>query len=436
MDPLSIAGSIAGLISLSDAVFRKLFHYVKDFKNAEQDVQDLKAEIAALNGVLHNLRIVAQDLEKDQELNFSSGLDHVNSCLATLYKLDEKLNQVGFSDTSKMRRTMQKLSWPMKAVNIEQFMGDIQQHRNNLSFALTADSMLALMKCLSSQEGLLERLTDIDTRLRNREDIETRIQMDDESRRVLGFFLLVNPHESFSTSLKLRYPTTGFWLTEMETFHIWLHGFNVQLWSSGIPGAGKTILSTLIIQSCMMRATSERAVAFFYCDYKNHASQEVTNILGSLASQLARQNEAGFSKLKAYYRTLHPEHSLEQKPEVYGLVRAIQDISDTFEDVRIVVDGLDECGDNVREVIKALKSLVSEHSSISMSLLSRDEPDIRDELEAPVWEHIEIAAHTKDVEHYVRTEIEVRIDQKILRIKSMDLKAEIISQLVTRAHGM
>ena len=85
-DPLSIAGSVAGIISLSDAVFRKLFRYVKDVKNADKEVRELKNEVASLNGVLHNLRLVAQDLEADIARSYSLRTDHVNSCLATLYR--------------------------------------------------------------------------------------------------------------------------------------------------------------------------------------------------------------------------------------------------------------------------------------------------------------------------------------------------------------
>jgi hypothetical protein len=73
MDPLSVAGSIAGLISLSDTIFWKLYHYVKDVKSAGKEVKDLKDKVAALNGVLHNLLLIAQDLEN------STLQDHFNS---------------------------------------------------------------------------------------------------------------------------------------------------------------------------------------------------------------------------------------------------------------------------------------------------------------------------------------------------------------------
>jgi hypothetical protein len=193
MDPLSVAGSVAGLVSLADTVFRKLFHYVKDVKNAEKDVQELKSEVAALSGVLHNLHVVAQDLEADQVSQYSTRADHVNSCLATLYRLDENLNKIGLSDKGKLRNTLHKLSWPFKSVNTKQFIEEIRQHRNNLNFALSAHSMAALLKCLSTQDELLKQVNNIDARLLDKERIETRITMDDERQRMLDYFLFVDP---------------------------------------------------------------------------------------------------------------------------------------------------------------------------------------------------------------------------------------------------
>jgi hypothetical protein len=64
-DPLSVAGSLAGLASLGDVVFTKLYHYVKSVKGAEKEVLSLKKEVEILNGILHNLVLVAQDLEDD-----------------------------------------------------------------------------------------------------------------------------------------------------------------------------------------------------------------------------------------------------------------------------------------------------------------------------------------------------------------------------------
>jgi hypothetical protein len=51
-------------------------------------------------------------------------------------------------------------------------------------------------------------------------------------------------------------------------------------------------------------------------------------------------------------------------------------MSAVFEDVRIVVDGVDEFGKIMGQVAQALKSIYVEHGTIYLALLSRDEPDI------------------------------------------------------------
>lgn len=436
MDPLSVAGSVSGLISLADVVFRTLYHYVREVNNAEQEVLDLKNEVAALNGVLHNLHLIAQDLEANSVQHYSFRPDHINACLETLYKLNGNMNEIGLFHKGTMRTAIKKLAWPFKAPNTKQIIQDIRQHRNSLSFALSADTMATLIHCLSKQDQLLQGVMDLETRLRERENIETRIALDEERETILDYFLFVNPEDNFRTSLRLRYPTTGFWLTENETFTTWLHESNTHLWLSGIPGAGKTVLSGLVIQRCMTLATNERAVAYFYCDYKDKNSQSVVNILGSLASQLARQHENSFMLLKDYFATLQSPKHLPRKPEVKELTQSIRDMSSIFEDVRLVVDGLDECGDEAGAASQALRSLVADHDSMSACFLSRDEPDIFEVLQTPFCSHIEIAAHTKDVDHYVRTEVEERLGKKQLRLKSNELKEEIIRQLVSRASGM
>jgi hypothetical protein len=436
MDPLSVAGSVAGLISLGDVVFRTLYHYVKEVKNAEQEVLDLKNEVAALNGVLHNLHLIAQDLEDSSVQHYSFRPDHINACLATLYKLNENINQTGLFHKGSIRTAIKKLTWPFKAANTKQFIEDIRQHRNSLSFALSADTLATLIECLWKQDELLQGVMDLETILRERKNIETRIALDDERQTILDYFLFVNPEDDFRTSLRLRYPTTGFWLTENKKFTTWLRASNANLWLSGIPGAGKTVLSGLVIQRCMTLATSERAVAYFYCDYKDKNSQSIVNIMGSLASQLARQHENSFKLLKDYFATLQSQHQLPRMPEIQELTQLIRDMSSIFEDVRLVVDGLDECGDNAGAASLALRSLVAEHDSMSACFLSRDVPDIFEVLQTPFCSHIEIAAHTKDVDHYVRTEVEERLAKKQLRLKSNELKEEIITQLVSRASGM
>lgn len=435
-DPVSVAGSIAGLVSLGDTVFRKLYHYTKAVKNAEKEIAELKNEVAIMNGIVHNLRLVVQDLEGDEFMNYAVRMDHVDSCLALLHKLNDRLDAVELSADKKLRNALAKIVWPFKSGDTKSFIAEIQRLRDNLNFALSADSMTAILKCLSTQDNIADRLNDVRELLRNREELETKITLDSQRRRILQFFLSVDPQPNFRISLKLRYPHTGFWLTEDDTFRTWMQEGGTHIWLSGIPGSGKTVLSSLVIQRCMDHMSSDRAVAFFYCDYKTEGSQEITNILSGIASQLARQNEASFSLLQKYYDSLQPKNQLGRKPEAEELTSVLQQMAATFYDVRIIIDGLDECGESAGMAANLLSGLVSDGvGNIFLAIFSRDEIDIRSHLN-PLCQHIEIAAHSKDIDHYVRTEIESRTEKGRLRIKNPALKDLIINELVSKAQGM
>jgi hypothetical protein len=78
-----------------------------------------------------------------------------------------------------------------------------------------------------------------------------------------------------------------------------------------------------------------------------------------------------------------------------------------FTQVYLIVDGLDECGDEVESTVDDLVSLslADANHNIYLFLLSRDEFMIRQRT-MPQFHWIEIEARTEDVQLYVATELE------------------------------
>jgi hypothetical protein len=121
------------------------------------------------------------------------------------------------------------------------------------------------------------------------------------------------------------------------------------------------------------------------------------------------------------------------------IVKCVSLQASTFQDVSIIVDGLDECGSSTSDVIISLTSLCSNAGSNFRSLfLSRDEFEIRELLQEQ-YNIVEISAHKEDLELYVAAEIESRqrkLGRGQLRIRSPELKDHIIKTLVDCAEGM
>lgn len=176
------------------------------------------------------------------------------------------------------------------------------------------------------------------------------------------------------------------------------------------------------------------AITFFFCDYKSPESQKLENVLSALSVQLAMQSNSCFDLLEEYYDELHPKIGLEKEQDSEYLMGLLRSMMSQYDRVFLVVDGLDECGDAAVEVSQALKQLAEERQ-VSTALFSRSEEEIRDEL-IEAFLHIEIAAHTEDLELYVLAEMEKRKSFKNLGVKNPELHEHIRRTLVEGANGM
>lgn len=109
-----------------------------------------------------------------------------------------------------------------------------------------------------------------------------------------------DPSSIQGTNWHLHQPGDGIWFVESESFKTWLLQKNSNRWLRGIAGAGKSILTSLIVHEVERLRSENVARAYFYCDYKDTATQEPLNVLGSLASRLAVESEKAFKAPKQF----------------------------------------------------------------------------------------------------------------------------------------
>lgn len=174
-------------------------------------------------------------------------------------------------------------------------------------------------------------------------------------------------------------------------------------------------------------------MAFFFCDYKSTQTHEPVNVLGAVAVQLAKQGDAAFELLESYYEELHPQNGIPRPPNTKGLVDVTRAMINEYDSVYLAIDGLDECGSKAVEVIQPLNEL-AKGDQVTMALFSRNESDIADELSDSL--HVEIAAHTEDLELYVLAEMESRKRLSGLAVKNAELHEHIVRTLIQGANGM
>ena len=435
-DPLFISASIAGLVTLADVVFLRTYNYVKAVKKAPREISALSTEIGALYGVLSNLHLVSRQLELEQA-DSTTRIHHIHSCYQTLEHVKSILNRDENSSPrdERLETLQRRLKWPFKSSEVKELMAEIERHKTTLGLALNVDCMSGLLQALSKHDEIRDTVEGMRIELKERHEAATRIELNRERQEILKSFAKVDPRSNHDMSRKLRCPRTGLWLTEGEEFRQWLKTNNARLWFYGIPGAGKTVLASSVIEEALRTSGPSTAVAFFYCDYKDAATQDLSNMLGSLAQQFAKQDEESFAKLRDFYATNNPEHRQDVKYDSEDLLVLVKAVTVVFDCAMIIVDGLDECGNNTPMVVDALASLNDgEGVTVKTIFLSRNEIEIRERLEK--YTEVSIAARSSDLRLYVAAEIDLRMRKKRLRIKDQSLKGHILERLVEGADGM
>ncbi|KAK4445363.1 hypothetical protein QBC34DRAFT_472647 [Podospora aff. communis PSN243] len=370
-DPLSISASIAGLLA------------------------DLATETQELAGI-------DESDENSQEPTLR--LDHVVSCRKVLLRVELSISKaVANFDTGKSRdKVARALKWPFTSTETKEILAEVVRQKGTLSLALAADTMSSLLQSLTKQGHMQDQLEDLGNHVKETLQVMTNIKLDDERRRVLGFFTTTDQQQNLTQTA----------YQEQER----------RCW----PGSSSEVLGL---------SSTSAGIAFFFCRYKDNATQQPINILTTIAAQLARQNADAYAVLDEYYRELQPPEGVPTSPAIWKMAEVLETMAVCFGAVYIVVDGVDECDDHTVDVLSALSSIVENGPNISMCILSRDEQGIRQVL-VETFVHIEIRAQASDIRLYVAAELEARIRKRQLRLGSMAMKDEILRALVDGNGGM
>jgi Cdc6-like AAA superfamily ATPase len=97
-----------------------------------------------------------------------------------------------------------------------------------------------------------------------------------------------DPTSNYDQALKQRQDATGIWLLTSDQYLRWKNVTASFLWLYGIPGSGKTILSSTIIEDILFSKDENRefALAHFYFNFNDPQKQTAESLLKSLTWQL------------------------------------------------------------------------------------------------------------------------------------------------------
>jgi Cdc6-like AAA superfamily ATPase len=233
-----------------------------------------------------------------------------------------------------------------------------------------------------------------------------------------------------------RYEGTGLWFLESEQFQQWKSGARKHLWIHGMPGCGKTILSSTIIKHLHRDRVQSSHVVLEFFDFNDTDKQMVNKMFRSLVTQLYFRCEKSRKELDTLFSKC--EYG-RQQPTTEALFATLHGMMSFSDKVQIIIDALDECRER-REMIQWMQKLVNiGDQRLYLLLTSRQESDIESGLKSCILEKdfisIQQNAVDGDIREYIRGIIHG--DNEFGRWQSKpSVLEEIEVELMKKAGGM
>ncbi|KAF3931442.1 Ankyrin-3 [Dactylella cylindrospora] len=445
---MEAAAAITGFIALAEVFVTKGSKYYSAIKGAIPEISALLSEVTELYGVLNSLHLVIVRLgthgvelgQHNQQGKVDQAIirsEYLLTCRSNISQLQGLLEKFDPESQSKWALFKLKMLWPLKAHETEELTKNIQHNKTNIQLALQVNELSALLSALKAQEDM-QQLMEKSSEQQNTilKSLE-RIELDSEKRRILEWASSIDPRASQSQARKLRYDGTSEWFVDRDEYVKWMATGNSRLWLYGIPGAGKTIMISSIIDKVQQQMENTDALTFHYCNYRSRDSQVLEYILCSLIMQASKQSKSAFQLLREFYLEYNPEKSTRSflRDCPVDLAELLQQISKEYTNLIIVMDGLDECTVEREYLLEQLDRLCDAGSGrIKILVSSRPEQDIDDMLTR--FERFEVSASKSDLELYCASEMEKRTRSRKLRLRDPSLKQLILDRLVQGSHGM
>ena len=109
-----------------------------------------------------------------------------------------------------------------------------------------------------------------------------------------------DPSINYNKALGQRYEGSGLWFLASGAFTKWKTQRSSFLWLHGIPGCGKTILSSAIIKN-LDSILSSQPLLYFYFDFNDTSKQILDSMVRSLISQLYYKCEDTWKQLDSLF---------------------------------------------------------------------------------------------------------------------------------------
>ena len=441
MDPLSLSAGIIAVLQLTGT----LLSHLNDMRNMTKDQNQLAVEASNIYSLLVSLRFrVEQSNAHDpwftaiRNLGMKNGpLDQVRGALAQMVAKIEPSNGA--------KKLGKQLMWRFEKSEVRDILDKIERIKTLVGIALT-DDLFSLSQAMNRElnaigkgvSGITDGISALhDGQQKIGEDVSditfgvtalNVVHQEEERRRIENWLSPIDFRTRQQEILKGAQAGTRQWLFDSEKFRSWVDADRGTLWCPGIPGAGKTVTSSMVIDHLQSKNRKNNlAVTCMFCNYRDRAAQSAENFMANLLKQVIQQRRTVSTELRELFN--EREMGRLTFAESANLLRGeISHLSKVF----VVMDALDETSEH--EDIRRLVLSELQNLPINLLVTSRYEKSIEQRLEKA--ERLEIRATAADVQTYVKA----RIPSEHLLARHIradpTLQETIVDSIVEKSQGM
>ncbi|KAI0538713.1 hypothetical protein GGR58DRAFT_467094 [Xylaria digitata] len=264
----------------------------------------------------------------------------------------------------------------------------------------------------------------------------------EELIRILQWISPIEYRSHHNTVKELRTKDTCDWLLEHPKFGQWSSATStITLWLQGFPGAGKTYLTSRIIEgieAVLVRKGSDESFAFFYCNRNEEDRRNTLAILRSYVRQLSTTPHR-LGSIHPQLKQLYIDSQLKGSGWTLELCKDyLIKLFNFYPSITLVLDALDECAPEERtNLLDFFDSIPGKTSKpVRIFISSRPEGDIRQRLVHLSSIEIQATDNEQDISKFVKQSIEKNGRwNETLRANEL-LKNRIVDTLLDQSKGM
>jgi hypothetical protein len=371
------------------------FNRVKSLSNVLRDIEDIPDWQKPTTQQKTELEDIA--------VGCRNVLEELKDTLGKYQELDSNSNARTFA--RKARRVWKKVKWEPD---------DIKEFRSRITTNITL---------LNAFNGRITK--DNTVKL-------VRYQDNQERRAIINWLTPIDYSTQQNDFISRQQEGTGQWLLDSKQFQSWLSKGKQTLFCPGIPGAGKTIITSIVVEHLNAKFQNDTSIgiAYLYCNFKRQQEQKPADLLSSLLKQLVQEQSSVSESVKSLYERHKDKGS---HPSLEEILKSLHSIATDYSRVFILIDALDEFQISNADRRKFLSEVFNLQNKAGTNIFatSRFIPEITKEFEGSI--SLEIRARYEDVQRYLDAHMS---ELPLFVSRNRDLQDIIKAEIIKAVDGM